>query len=276
MNLEQKIEAGLAPIKDKIILHTAPHHDDILLGYFPYVMRNLKANENHVLYISSGSNGVSDQHLSEKFPHLKIESLDSATKRELKFAIREAESEKKWSLCADNKIQIKHLRAEFYDVQNVINYDEFSLKSAMERDIHRIVKYLQKIKPDIITMLVDPVGIGPVTHYRSQQVLTAAIAQLGRSDISIIGYRNVWSSFTLEEASMIMPVTQDELDKIEQIFTNCFATQNKTMILDEDGFAQQTIHIQKMQLQQVETLLNKQVKNAAGALFLQKLFIKDL
>ncbi len=95
--LYKKIELGCAPILGKTILHTAPHHDDILLGYFPYAVRNLQGNDNHVLYITSGANGVSDQYLAQNLfmTHQQVAQFDDATKNELKSVIRESESEQK-------------------------------------------------------------------------------------------------------------------------------------------------------------------------------------
>lgn len=283
-DIEKKIELGLQPIIGKTILHTAPHHDDILLGYFPYVLRNLEGNNNHVLYVTSGANGVSDAHLSEKFPNLELDLLDETTKQELKFSIREAESEKKWSLCAGDRVKIKHLRAQFYNAKSDID-------AAMDRDVEHLVQYFKHVQPDIITLLVDPIGIGPSTHYRSQQVITAALAQLGRSDIMIIGYRNVWSSFSLDKASMIVPVSQEELDRMESIFMQCFETQNTTIILGEKEhtFAQQAAAIKKAQLHNLvkliggrekvtgkDTLIVNNLNMSAGALFLQKLTVASL
>ena len=229
--LEEKIKLGQQKIVGKTILHTAPHHDDILLGYFPYALRNLAGNTNHVLYITSGANGVSDiylaQHLNMSLQKLNL--LDAATKQELKYRIREVESEKKWARVAGDRVQIKNLRAGFYDKHLDSNFEQ-----VIESDVQRVVEYLDEIQPDIITVLVDPVGIGPATHHRSQQVMMQAVARYNRSKpIEIIGYRNVWSSFSLEETSMIIPVTQDELNLVKSIFQDCFGSQSSTMIFCE-------------------------------------------
>lgn len=281
---EQKLAAGRNKITEKVILHTAPHHDDILLGYFPYALRNIAGNQNHVLYVTSGANGVSDHYLAE---HLgmskkKLEVYDGAAQQEIKYRLREAESEKKWLLCAGDAVAIKHLRAEFYE-----QVDAAGSARAMQRDIARVVDYLHDVQPDIITMLVDPVGIGPSTHHRSQQVLTAAIAQWqskmsSPSSVTMLGYRNIWSSFSLHEASMIISVTQTELDYVEAIFNTCFATQKQKFIMSEssDGhqgqtmqnFAQQASYIQHMQLQQLQALVpESNLTGMAGAIFLQEL-----
>ena len=280
--IEQKIQAGKQPIVGTTILHTAPHHDDILLGYFPYALRNIAGNTNHVLYVTSGAHGVSDHYLAEHLAMAKkdVVLFDAASKQELKYKLRESESEKKWALCAGDAVRIKHLRAEFYEQS-----DELAMAAAMQRDMQRIVTYLQEVQPDIITMLVDPVGIGPTTHNRSQQVLMAAIQQWGRP-VTILGYRNIWSSFSLQETCLIIPVTQAELSRVESIFSQCFGTQLQKFIMsaciDEQGdgmnnFAQQTTFIHKSQLQQIKALLPKdrqaKLVGMAGAIFLQELIL---
>src|SRR3989339_1214200 len=277
--LERKIKLGQQKIVGKTFLHTAPHHDDILLWYFPYALRNLAGNTNHVLYITSGANGVSDAYLAK---HLSIsqkdlELLDSATKQELKYGIRESESARKWQQVAGDRVHIKNLRAGFYDlsVEALAKLEAFgalaqkaearkSLKSddwcssektykradqgydqILESDIQRIVDYLYVVQPDIVTVLVDPVGIGPATHHRSQQVIMQALARYhSPKPIEIIGYRNVWSSFSLQDTDMIIPVTQNELNQMESVFQDCFATQTSILIFCEQdlelkNFAQQ-------------------------------------
>ncbi len=276
-DIKQKIELGLQQMQGKTILHTAPHHDDILLGYFPYAVRNLSGNTNHVLYITSGANGISDTYLAKhvSMPQQEVQKLDSAHKQALKFAIRESESEKKWDLVVGNQMNIQHLRASFYDIKD----DGLALQQAMECDVERVVDYLKVVQPDIITILVDPIGIGPVSHHRSQQVMMQAITQVNFSKpITILGYRNVWSTFPLEQASMIIPVTRAELDQVESIFMNCFVTQNTTIIVDDDikNFAQETTQIQKYQWQSIISLLGDEAQQGdlrefAGAIFLQQL-----
>lgn len=281
-DIEQKIQAGQQSITGATILHTSPHHDDILLGYFPYALRNLPGNTNHVLYITSGANGVSDVYLAEHLGITKkeVELFDTAHKQELKYRLRELESEKKWMLCAGDAVAVQHARAEFYEQNNAAD-----LEVAMQRDIARIVDYLQVVQPDIITMLVDPADIGPSTHHRSQQVLTEAIARYNsHKKITVLGYRNIWSSFSVEEASMIIPITQAELKQTESMFAHCFATQKNKFIFDPScangqgdmkNFAQQATQIQKLQLQQVIAALPEhsqaQLSTMAGAIFLQEL-----
>jgi glucosamine-6-phosphate deaminase len=60
----------MAPVHDKVIYNTGPHHDDILLGLFPYLshIANDPSNELHFSIMTSGFNAVTNrfliQHLS--------------------------------------------------------------------------------------------------------------------------------------------------------------------------------------------------------------------
>jgi glucosamine-6-phosphate deaminase len=56
-----KIHRGQEKIEHQTILHTAPHHDDIVLGYHGYVEQLLSNNKNYVVYLTSGYRGVFDQ-----------------------------------------------------------------------------------------------------------------------------------------------------------------------------------------------------------------------
>ena len=60
--LEHKIQRGMTLRKHTTFLHTAPHHDDIMLGYLPYAVRHIRdASNRHVFaYMTSGFTAVSN------------------------------------------------------------------------------------------------------------------------------------------------------------------------------------------------------------------------
>ncbi len=66
-NLEQKIVRGMTLRKNTTFLHTAPHHDDIMLGYLPYAVRHIRdASNRHVFaYMTSGFTAVSNAYALE-------------------------------------------------------------------------------------------------------------------------------------------------------------------------------------------------------------------
>ena len=63
--LIQKIEKGLQLPSGKIIMHTAPHHDDIELAYFPAIHHLVRSqdNTNHFVYCTSGFTAVTNNYL---------------------------------------------------------------------------------------------------------------------------------------------------------------------------------------------------------------------
>ena len=72
-----KIQRGISIPMEQRFMHTAPHHDDIELAYFP-LMHHLvrsKYNENHFIYCTSGFTAVTNHYLSQRLGEL-IEFID--------------------------------------------------------------------------------------------------------------------------------------------------------------------------------------------------------
>ena len=61
--LVAKIENGLHVCRNKVFLHTEPHHDDIMLGYFSEVVRHFRqaTNQHHFLTLTSGFTAVTNR-----------------------------------------------------------------------------------------------------------------------------------------------------------------------------------------------------------------------
>ncbi len=62
--LKGKLQDGLTPLENHIFLHTAPHHDDIILGYWPYITHLVRSakNQHHFTYLTSGFNAVTNNY----------------------------------------------------------------------------------------------------------------------------------------------------------------------------------------------------------------------
>lgn len=60
--IKNKIKDGLTPLEGHTFLHTAPHHDDIILGYWPYITHLVRSpkNHHHFTYLTSGFNAVTN------------------------------------------------------------------------------------------------------------------------------------------------------------------------------------------------------------------------
>ncbi|MEJ2637914.1 MAG: 6-phosphogluconolactonase [Calditrichia bacterium] len=61
-HFKSKIFEGLVSVKNQVFLHTAPHHDDIMLGYLPYLVRLMRepTNTHFFNYLTSGFTAVTN------------------------------------------------------------------------------------------------------------------------------------------------------------------------------------------------------------------------
>ena len=61
-NIISRLEEGMKVVEDKVILHTAPHHDDIELAYLPYITHLVRTplNKHHFSYMTSGFTAVTN------------------------------------------------------------------------------------------------------------------------------------------------------------------------------------------------------------------------
>jgi glucosamine-6-phosphate deaminase len=68
--LIQSIERGSSSCASTRFLHTEPHHDDLMLGYLPHIVRNMRnpSNDHHFVTLTSGFTAVTNQFMLE---HLK-------------------------------------------------------------------------------------------------------------------------------------------------------------------------------------------------------------
>ena len=62
LGLRNKLDLGLAPVENKVFMHTAPHHDDIMLGYWGYIIHLVRSPQNfhYFNYLTSGFNAVTN------------------------------------------------------------------------------------------------------------------------------------------------------------------------------------------------------------------------
>lgn len=71
--LIHNIERGSSARTGTRFLHTEPHHDDLMLGYLPYIVRNMRdaTNNHHFVTLTSGFTAVTNQ-----FMLAQLEGLD--------------------------------------------------------------------------------------------------------------------------------------------------------------------------------------------------------
>jgi glucosamine-6-phosphate deaminase len=304
--LADKIQHGLRVPDNQRILHTAPHHDDIELAYFPLLHHLVRSpsNENYFVYCTSGFtavtntyvteclenlqfqilcghiieddqvinladynnaqdditgylNGIASQntdiqhfHLSRRLTrlflnHLHTKDLTQVTTyvgnlisqlkqiepgrsepsifHLIKGWLREYEAELVWAYFGIDMDHVSHLRLPFYSANIFPEYPN------VEQDVMPIVDLLEKIRPTIITLALDPEGSGPDTHYKTLIALADAIdryaAEHQKMDLHIWGYRNIWSRYQIDEVNKIVPVSLNSFAVLHNMFNSCFLSQ---------------------------------------------------
>ncbi|HOI29859.1 MAG TPA: glucosamine-6-phosphate deaminase [Melioribacteraceae bacterium] len=77
-NSLEKFNKGISGIENETILHTAPHHDDIMLGYLPYIIHLVRnaSNRHHFTTLTSGFTAVTNSYMLKMVEALK-EYVDS-------------------------------------------------------------------------------------------------------------------------------------------------------------------------------------------------------
>ncbi len=68
-----KIEAGSATLRDTRFLHTEPHHDDLMLGVMPAIVRNIRdaSNVHHFATLTSGFTAVTNDYMIRRLERLR-------------------------------------------------------------------------------------------------------------------------------------------------------------------------------------------------------------
>ena len=343
IELNKRFTSTLDIPKNKIFLHTAPHHDDIMLGYLPYVVRLVReqSNTHYFNYLTSGFNAVTNKHMFKLVSRLEWflsrkefrdlaeanyfepgnriarnrdvwlyldgvagnyhllreeaesrrlmrnlietfeeDSLDNLYNRvaeiknyfktqypgkkdlpyiqQLKGMTREWEADLLWGYFGFSCSSVFHSRLGFY------KGDIFTENPTTERDVMPILKNLQMIRPDIVTVALDPESSGPDTHYKVLQAISEALKiyrkETGRENIEVWGYRNVWFRFHLSDANMYVPVTLNTFAILQNAFLNSFASQADASFpsYEHDGpFVELAQKIQVEQYQMLKTLLGR-------------------
>ena len=209
---------------------------------------------------------------------------DDSDLQQLKGMIREFEEELVWAYTGVSVKNVHHLHLGFYkDSHDFPNY---------ERDVEPVLRQLRAIKPSTITVIMDPMNAGPTnTHYKVLQTVAKAIEAWNQEtdlcQLKIIGYRNVWSTFTPEEANIIVPVSLNSFAVIEKAFRDSYLTQVEAEFPnpDFDGtFSELSESIWVRQLKDVQFLLGKDyfyenahplIRATHGLIFLKQMNVSE-
>lgn len=363
-----KIQKGLNPPVQSSILHTAPHHDDIELAYFPLLHHLVRSehNDSHFVYCTSGFTSVTndyingnlitlrnlilngkidkyldnnrlfgqdgfwdditgtlnaiarknrDEHeiyiscrLARHLVHwLKVKSIhdllpklnetidylttvDPGKKeidivQQIKGWTREFEAELVWAHFGIGLDHVSHLGLQFYTGDIFVEYPD------PERDVKPILDLLEKVRPNIVSLALDPEGSGPDTHFKTLIAISNALEKYVEkhpdSDIKMWGYRNIWSKFHIADVNMIVPVSLNSFAVLNNMFNNCFVSQKSASFPSyeyEGTFSDLAQRIWVEQHQQLITLFgndffydsqNPLLKRTYGSLYIKEMTYKE-
>jgi glucosamine-6-phosphate deaminase len=371
VSLKSKIDAGTHTMAGAVFLHTEPHHDDLMLGYLPFIVRHIRdhSTRHYFATLTSGFTAVTNQFMLRQSRKLKSflqspafgelddagyfdpgnrafrnrdvwqyldgvaagsrtmkddgemrrlyrnvvelyeeedrESLgdridelisyfetqypgkkDLPYIQRLKGMCREWEADCLWGYFGWSGEAVRHLRLGFY------TGEIFTDEPTVSRDVAPVLKLLEEINPDVITLALDPEASGPDTHYKVLQTVTEAIhlyeEKTGRRDLRILGYRNVWYRFHPSEANIFVPVSLNMFALQESAFRNTFVSQKSASFpsYEHDGpFSELAQKIQVSQYQTLKTCLGREffyehpsalIRATRGMVFLKSMSLEQL
>ncbi|NOY09541.1 MAG: glucosamine-6-phosphate deaminase [Spirochaetes bacterium] len=369
-DLKAKIARGTKINSGRVFLHTEPHHDDLMLGYLPFIVRHIRdhSTRHYFTTLTSGFTSVTNKFMLNQLKNLKeyikkgyfnrlfrtnyfdsdnvegknrdvwqyldgvaadsedmkhegelrrltrnlIHIFNEKELQQLEYRIdelinyfntqypgkkdirhiqllkgmsREWEADCLWGYFGWHSDSIFHLRLSFY------RGDIFTEEPTVEGDVTPVLNLLKKINPDIVTVAFDPEASGPDTHYKVLQAVTEALKlyekESGRSDIEIIGYRNIWYRFHPSEADIFVPVSLNMFSLQSNAFLNSFITQKTASFpsyLHDGPFSELAQKIQVEQYQTLKTCLGRDFFNnhrvalmraTRGMVFLKKMSLTE-
>ena len=181
---------------------------------------------------------------------------------------------------------MRHLRLGFY------TGDIFTAEPTVERDVLPVLTLLREVRPDVVTLALDPEASGPDTHYKALQAITEDLRRYeresGRHDLVILGYRNVWFRFHPSEADLFVPVSLNMFALQHSAFLNTFISQREASFPspDHDGpFCELAQKIQVEQYQVLKTCLGREffyehpsalIRATRGMVFLKRMSLEQL
>ena len=137
--------------------------------------------------------------------------------------LREMEAELVWAHFGIGSDHVSHLRLPFYSDDIFPHYPD------PENDVKPIVELLERVKPTIVSLALDPEGSGPDTHFKTLIALSAALEQYHTAhpeiDLHIWGYRNVWSRWQMAQVNTMIPVSLNSFAVIKNMFDTCYLSQ---------------------------------------------------
>ena len=241
--------------------------------------------------------------LEKEIDALRNGQPNSSEIQQLKGQIREFEEELVWAYAGTALDHIHHLRLGLYEEKKVEvpepvedpTIDKPALRQAQgpnySSDVLLILNQLRELKPTVITVAMDSLGLGPNTHYKVMRCIAEAIKlwneEADLSSLRIFGYRNVWSTYHPAEANVYVPVSLNAMAVFEKAFKDSYLTQVKAEFPnpDFDGpFSELAENIWVNQYKDIQLILGKNffyenshpmVRATHGLLFLKQMNVKE-
>ncbi len=359
-----KFKKGLNPPIQSRIIHTAPHHDDIELAYFPLLHHLVRSehNDNHFVYCTSGFTSVTNEYVKCNLAVLKnlieterinkyvninrlfesdgywdditgnlnaiagkkteeqniyiacrlarnllrwlkvkavndllpvladtisyLATVDPGKKeteiiQQIKGWTREFEAELVWAHFGIGLDHVSHLGLQFYTGDIFVEYPD------PDRDVKPMLDLLEKVRPNIVSLALDPEGSGPDTHFKTLIAISNALERYVEkypdTDIRIWGYRNIWSKFHIADVNTIVPVSLNSFAVLDNMFNNCFVSQKSASFPSyeyEGTFSNLAQRIWVEQQQNLISLLGKNffydsqlplLKRSYGSIYLKEM-----
>lgn len=211
---------------------------------------------------------------------------DAKDVQTLKGSCREFEAECVWGYIGWQLPNISHLRLGFYTA------DLFAPEPTHQRDVLPILGLMRRVRPQVVSVALDPEASGPDTHYKVLQACTAAIEQYVEEekpeDFTVWGYRNVWFRFDPHEVSTIVPVSLQTISTLNHMFLSAFESQRDAEFPAyeiQGPFCEMSRRVQVEQYGVIETCLGYDwfhkhpsplIRATRGLVFLREMSIGEL
>lgn len=137
--------------------------------------------------------------------------------------LREFEAELVWAHFGLGSEYVTHLGLPFYSDDIFPHYPDF------EHDVKPVLTLLERVRPTVISLALDPEGSGPDTHFKTLIALSMAIDKYHELhpeiDLHVWGYRNVWSRYHISEVNTLIPTSMNSFAVIKSMFDTCYLSQ---------------------------------------------------
>lgn len=215
-SLIRKIDNGLklGLTKQHKILHTAPHHDDILLGYYPIIDNFLNNSQNKFAYVTSGFNSVTDAYilatinrasdwwLNKEKDAIFNKSYDKVIGKFKNLYSRQSQEQINM---LDTLIALRHL-VSIYDIKNLdqlkhtirwLKDEYFPNKQPGDMDVASIKMLKGMIRESEADRLLSlkNISLENIIHLRSKFYSGKDFFKTPRNDTDVEPFVNVYNAF---------------------------------------------------------------------------------